>query len=346
MKRRILLRLALLAGLLFVGQARASSHTEGVSISCNGARVVFTEEPSGKPSAPIHVYDADSHRELGQIPCVPFSESTSKPSNKSDFYYEYLSLEDVSNDGHHLLATRTPFHVTDTVRPKNQDPPYTYYLEAWDVTKIPRLLWRKKDINFVDVHWVGKRITVLMENEIQQWDEGGRVLRHFSRPASPYTDILSPDGKLAVLSTSPPTFIETQTGRIIQKSQFKIPNEYYPDKFVIGQKNLYFWEHVLEPATPPFSPWDHFYFWRVSDGKRFDADTQNYIFSPDGSAVWDKQARRFRSIETNTLTSLPVPALFAGTSTTLQAVSDDGRVWAGWSDFGKIVWTTTGKARH
>jgi len=345
MKRQIFLRLALLAGLFFAGEeARASSHIKSVSVSGNGARIVFTEDPLGQHPAPIHVYDAYSHRELGQLSCARRLSSASKPDETSDSDSENLLLEDVSSDGRHILATRTLIDDNPPVDMYGVKRSRFHFLEAWDITQTPRLVWRKKSVSFSDVRWVGRRITMLLDHEVQQWDENGNILSRLSLPTSSHAQTLSPDGKLALSSAYPPSIIETRTGRVIQKlgaENFRYDSSF---DFTVGRENLYVLVAIFTPDEP-LIPWDEYCLWRVSDGKCFPADGRSSIFSPDGSATWDVDARRFRSIETNKLISLDVPPLLAATGAGFKAVSDDGRVWAGLDSDENLVWTTTRKAK-
>lgn len=346
MKRWILLQLALLTGLLFVKkEALASAHIAGASININGERIVFTEEPSGQRPAPIHIYDAYSHRELGQLSCARRLSPASKPGEMPNYDSEYLLLEDVSSDGRHLLVSRALIDDNPLVNVYGIERSHFHFLEAWDITQIPRLVWRKKSVSFSDVRWVGRRITMLLDHEVQQWDENGNILSRLALPTSSHAQTLSPDGKLALSGGYPPSIIETRTGHVIQK--LGTENLHYDTSFdfTVGRENLYVLIAMFTPDEPLF-PWDEYCLWRVSDGKCFPADGRSSIFSPDGSATWDEDAQRFRSIETNTLTSLAVPSLFAATGAGLKAVSDDGRVWAGLDIKGKLVWTTTGKAKR
>lgn len=346
MKRRILFQLALLVGLFGAGEeARASTDIEDISISGNGARVVVTESSSGDHSRPFRIYDAYSHRQLGRIPRARRVNSTRHSDEKPHFNYTpLLSVENVSSDGRHLLIGLS-IDETSLVPSYRAAATALDSLEAWDITHTPRLMWRRKGVHFLDARWVGKRITVLLQNEVQQWNERGKILNRVPLPKSSDISTLSPNGTHAILDTKPPTFTEARTGRIIQKLKLQAPERQYPLEFVVGRKSLYVWGHI-ELSDEPFAPWDDYYFWRVSDGKRFEAGQNAYVFSPDGTAVWDERVRRFRSIATNNITPLPVPALFATTGTYLQAVSNDGRVWIGLDGHAKLIWTTTGKTKR
>lgn len=300
--------------------------------SGNGTRIVLESPSFADTDKPIQIYNASSGRQLGYISRArqPIAQQEGEDQN----IHQRVSVRAISSDGQHLIVQQWLLAQDKIVKDS--------YVEMWNIAQKPRIEWRKRSPQCLDVRYSGKQIVVLGADELQRWSVRGKLLSRLRVAGSSDANTLSSDGTYMVINTTVSTIMDTRTGRVLQTLKLPYPDQ--PVSWMIGPKNLFVWGHTLTPDEG-FAPWDNFAIWRLRDGKCFNVSLQNIVFSPDGSAFWDIQVRRFRTIATSNIAPIPVPKAFAQNEAFLQAVSDDGRVWAGRNRKGQIFWTVERKAR-
>ncbi len=299
-----------------------------VWVSDNGARVVTEYSPFADEDAPpIQIYDASSGRKLGHISRARRLLSPHVEGEETRYVTQNVSVQAISSDGRHLIVQRWPAQEDDIK---------DFSVEAWNISQSPHIEWRKRGLECSDARWTRGHIIVLLANELQRWSVRGKLLSRLPIAGSSDANILSPDGTRTIVNAAVSAFIDTRTGHVLQTLKLPYPDQ--PVSWIIGPKNLFIWGHSLTPDEG-FAPWDNYALWRLRDGKRYNFSLQNIVFSPDGSAFWDIRARRFRSIATGIIAPIRVPKAFAQNEAFLQAISGDGRVWAGQNRQGQIFWT-------
>ena len=345
-----LLNLALIASVVGLsctiqGQAQNSFPVEKMWVSGNGTRVVAEVSEDSPVDRLIRVYDARSRKQLGEFTRASRFHSATPLDNFPHYNREGLKVIAISADGHHLLLRRLPM-LTDKTRQDIENSLYNpgdyAFFEAWNITKKPRLEWRRKFQGdyLLDVKWIFHKIIILTGRDVQQWNELGETQNKVALPNFVINGAISSDGTLAVVDGDNPVLINIQTAKVFRKLN---SHDYlFYSGFAIGFKSQFIYVNTATPTVEEGGtvPSEGQEIYDVNNKKWLDTRA-SALFSPDGRALWDDDAHLFRTITTHQPAALATPKLFVGQDARLQALSGDGHVWAGINNRSEPIWTVT-----